>query len=1397
MAVGLWDPKDNQEEGSDGMGAFRRGLSVLVLTGLASGWLGSEGWARADHPVVLHRLNAGGPAFEDALGQRWTRDLGFFHNGIGVRQQRLPMTGPDDPLYSSEMRDRPGDPQMDCRVPVGEHPARYQVVLHFAEIDPRAASPGARVFDVSLEGAVVLDDYDIFSAVGFKTPDIHSFEVVVFDGELTIAFESVAGNAKVSGVEILHLEDLQGDLGIAPGSLEFPSTFEGELAPLGLLTLTNVGELDIEVSEADIEGDDAFTLVDLILPLVLSPQQSAPVIVSFAPQEAGSFEATVSLTWHTVQGTLTDEDQGVETVTLSGVGLPTAISERAINSGGRTIELPSGERFESDIPFVQGGRGRETGRPGQPPLLDVTASERSGASRYRVPVSSGPGIYVVTLHFRERRFHSVGARRFDVIAEGETPLLVDFDLFAAAGNDPHRERFALTLEDGVLDLELRDTGQGEPTLCGIEIGLAEKFLPMLELEPAELEFPSVLVGVESAPWTLTLSNEGDLALSVTSLQATDPDFRVEADDLPWTIAPGDQREARVTFWPSSGGPRSGSLIVTSDDPAGDRTVALSGQGYQPPPPITLYRLNAGGPDYVDPRGHLWSAGAGYHNGSGFDSSTDSPIQGTDMQALYQSAYIDHWHGDDQAWSLPVYGAGGYYRVTLHFADYLKSGPGERVFGIDLEGQRFQTGYDIIAAAGPLSATSLTFETPVDATLDITLVHDVDLSQVNAIEVEFLDDLAALRFEASPVEWGHIVLGNEVVQTLRLINDSPRPAILDRALLRVVQGSGRDFTIDFAGEVLVGGDQDTSVMLSDLRIPPGGVLEIPATFQPSFDAQHTLQLEVSGETQTASVVLDGAGGQHPYLHVVIVNDPVVVDYDGDGQAGVSLYGANSHTHEPGRIIAEFEWLEAGVPFANEADIVHAFPLGDHDISLTIRDDNDPPESLTDNASFSVVPIDRVPGARVELYVADGPGGPEALLDALPAEADWILTDDDLHIDSISPFETTPIVAQLLAEVDVAESDTYDFQVSCGAGFRLFIDSQAYNGPLTLAPGRHQIEGRFAVGSTADLPLEVLWSKAGGPFESVPADRVTHDRTALRPVINERPDRGPLSGGYLVGLTGLGFYPSDQVVVHWGQEVLQEPQISVTPESITLLVPPGTPGTVPVFVVTPGGVSNSFEFEYTSDAPPPIDFDQTFVAGQSKPTAAAWGPDGRLYVAELASTIIAYRFDDDYNLLDRQVIDTIKSEPYNEILGIAFSPYDDPDPVRIHVAHGEIFNNGGWCFEGFSEYTGGISVLTGPSFDVVQPLVRGLPVSNHDHSINGMQFDDEGNLLVCVGGNTNAGIPSCPMGDLPESPLKPGVRTGSVRIAADSGDSGRSPIGQLGIPALVFPPTQTRRLPSSSN
>ncbi len=175
--------------------------------------------------------------------------------------------------------------------------------------------------------------------------------------------------------------------------------------------------------------------------------------------------------------------------------------------------------------------------------------------------------------------------------------------------------------------------------------------------------------------------------------------------------------------------------------------------------------------------------------------------------------------------------------------------------------------------------------------------------------------------------------------------------------------------------------------------------------------------------------------------------------------------------------------------------------------------------------------------------------------------------------------------------------------------------------------------------------------------------------------------------------------------------------------------------------------------------PIIFNQKVITDPSliAPTVGTWGPDGRLYVGTIQGEIKAITFDDNYNVVDTQVITTLTGLYNNDILGIAFNPFEyvPGQPPKIYVAHSALYYSvqaakNDQLLTTFIPYSGQVSVLEGPNFETYTPLVTGIGVSNHDHGVNGLDFDADGNLLIAVGGNTNAGIPATKIGGLAESP-----------------------------------------------
>jgi alpha-1,3-glucanase-like protein/F5/8 type C domain-containing protein/pectate lyase-like protein/centrosomal CEP192-like protein len=98
----------------------------------------------------------------------------------------------------------------------------------------------------------------------------------------------------------------------------------------------------------------------------------------------------------------------------------------------------------------------------------------------------------------------------------------------------------------------------------------------LTSSPTSLAFGDVNSGSTSAAQSVTVTNPGSSAASVSSVGTTGP-YR-QTNNCGTSIAAGGSCTVQVTFAPTSGGPLTGTLSVASSAPGSPLTVALSGTG---------------------------------------------------------------------------------------------------------------------------------------------------------------------------------------------------------------------------------------------------------------------------------------------------------------------------------------------------------------------------------------------------------------------------------------------------------------------------------------------------------------------------------------------------------------------------------------------------------------------------------------------------------------------------------------------------------------------------------------------------------------------------------------------------------------------------------------------------
>jgi hypothetical protein len=239
----------------------------------------------------------------------------------------------------------------------------------------------------------------------------------------------------------------------------------------------------------------------------------------------------------------------------------------------------------------------------------------------------------------------------------------------------------------------------------------------------------------------------------------------------------------------------------------------------------------------------------------------------------------------------------------------------------------------------------------------------------------------------------------------------------------------------------------------------------------------------------------------------------------------------------------------------------------------------------------------------------------------------------------------------------------------------------------------------------------------------------------------PNTGSIAGGYpvqLVGTAFASFHPANMTVNFNGVMLTGPSQIQIinSTSTIQVMAPVSAlAGSVSVTVTTPRGASAPQLFVYIDSSVPSIAFSHGDVlTGIEGPTAVAFGPDLKLYVGTQAGGLYKLTLNETYHVVNKVGPSYILNQAYpvpspgvQSILGLAFHPKNtnSVDP-EVYVSHGWLFHTE------VHGYVGRITKVSGPTLETQTAVISGLPVSRHDHAVNGMDFGDHGELYIVVGG-----------------------------------------------------------------
>ncbi|MGJ5628279.1 malectin domain-containing carbohydrate-binding protein [Nostoc sp. CALU 1950] len=748
-----------------------------------------------------------------------------------------------------------------------------------------------------------------------------------------------------------------------------------------------------------------------------------------------------------------------------------------------------------------------------------------------------------------------------------------------------------------------------------------------------------------------------------------------------------------------------SVVQILDYQPNAAPAPLPDSGNTPPKPNAI-RINAGGGAYTDSLGQVWSADQYFVGGNPY--STTTAIASTVADSLYQT---ERWLSNLD-YAIPV--LNGDYTVKLQFAEIYWNAAGQRIFDVSAENQLVVDDLDIFAQAGGKNiALDKSFNVNVkDGTLNLNFLASKDNAKVSAIEII---PVSATGPKVIVQETG----GNTAVTEGAATGDSYSLVLNTKPTSNV--------TINLAV-----GNQITLDKPSLIFTPDNWHIAQAVTVKAVDDSL------VEG-TQTVNISHTITTTDNNYKTLSIPNVAVsVIDNDSSPATGKAIRidtgSTKSYTDTKGQV-----W-EADKYFVGTSNTYStAAPIGKTEDDAVYQT-----ERYGKNLAYQIPVANGNYAVNLhftEIYWTDFN---KRIFD-VSLEGQKVFDDIDIFAKSKNAFFTGNNSALVLSAPTQTVTDgilNIDFAASVENASITGIEVIALTGPQVVL---QQTEGKTEVteGGASDTYSLVLNSQptADVTINLVPGNQLSANKTSLT-------------------FTAANWNVAQTVTISAvNDNVAEGAQTANITHTITTTDNSYKNLTVPNLAV-----------DIIDNDIVAISFDKKTVATVSSPTVGAWGPDGRFYVGTYSGEIKAYTFDQNYNITATQTITTIKNLDNKQILGIAFNPYDTSGAPSIYVAHSKLYaNNGGKGFPKteLSPYSGEISILEGANFSQRKSLVSGLPVSNHDHGINALTFDNKGDLYINVGGNTNAGITNDNIGGVPESPFSAAILKAEISKSSFNG------------------------------
>ena len=237
--------------------------------------------------IAVYRVNAGGPAFTDIYGNRWSQDIGYFAAGKSGSSEVAIRKTDIDRLYQSYRYAQSGDLKYTFPVAKGN----YEVILHFSETSSGDPFLKTRIFDVKAENKTVLRDISIYGEAQTRGALIKTFQVAVDDSSLNLVFVRKIGEPKVSGIEII-VPIGEPALGLSETEIIFDETIVGNASQPKQVVLRNLGGRTMTLRNMDVEGQFTITARP---PYIIPADSGITFDVEYVPSKGGLAEGVIKI----------------------------------------------------------------------------------------------------------------------------------------------------------------------------------------------------------------------------------------------------------------------------------------------------------------------------------------------------------------------------------------------------------------------------------------------------------------------------------------------------------------------------------------------------------------------------------------------------------------------------------------------------------------------------------------------------------------------------------------------------------------------------------------------------------------------------------------------------------------------------------------------------------------------------------------------------------------------------------------------------------------------------------------------------------------------------------------------------------------------------------------------